>query len=308
MKFRFKSILAIILISIITCRFTQKKNTIVRDSILENILIDGIKREYFIYMPKNRSQTDEKIPLILMLHGRFGTAKLMMEGYNMNAIADREGFAIAYPDGFSRSWADGRGGTPADKNNINDVKFIESVIQSVTARYPINSERIFITGHSNGGFMTQRMLIEKTNLFKAGLSVTAHISKTILQNSKPQKPISVAFISGTEDPLVPYEGGYVVDGEEVLGAEDSVRRWVEWNGCNPQAEVKKVNEKRDETELEIYSYGNCKENVSVRLYKIIGAGHMWPGIVQQIPFINLGRSTEELNTSEEVWIFFRSQL
>jgi polyhydroxybutyrate depolymerase len=301
-------VITITLFSMLTCQFTQRKNTNTKDSILETILIDEMKRDYFIYMPKKKLQTNEKIPLVLMLHGRFGTAKLMMEGYNMNAIADREGFAIVYPDGYSRSWADGRGGTPADKSNIDDVKFLESVILALAARYPIDKGKVFITGHSNGGFMTQRMLIEKTNLFKAGVSVTAHISKNILQNSTPGKPISVAFISGTEDPLVPYEGGYVVDGEEVLGAEDSVRRWIEWNGCNPQASVKKIDEKRDETKLEMHSYKNCKENVNVRLYKIIGAGHMWPGIAQQIPFINLGKPTEELNASEEVWTFFKSQL
>ena len=298
----------ICLTSFIHCRIMQRINSIPKDGILETILIDGIERKYIVYLPKTKILAEEKIPLLLMLHGRFGTAKLMMEGYNMNAIADRERFAILYPEGFNRSWADGRGGTPADKNNINDVKFIESVIQRVAANYPIDQNHIFITGHSNGGFMTQRMLIEKTNLFKAGISVTAHISKNVLMNSTPSNPISVAFISGTEDPLVPYEGGYVVDGEEVLGAEDSTRRWIEWNQCSKQPIVEKINRQRDETSLEIYSYQECKENVRVRLYKLIGAGHMWPGLSQKIPFINLGKETKELNASEEIWNFFKLHL
>ena len=301
-------IFVICLTSFIHCRIMQRINSIPKDGILETILIDGIERKYIVYLPKTKILAEEKIPLLLMLHGRFGTAKLMMEGYNMNAIADRERFAILYPEGFNRSWADGRGGTPADKNNINDVKFIESVIQRVAANYPIDQNHIFITGHSNGGFMTQRMLIEKTNLFKAGISVTAHISKNVLMNSTPSNPISVAFISGTEDPLVPYEGGYVVDGEEVLGAEDSTRRWIEWNQCSKQPIVEKINRQRDETSLEIYSYQECKENVRVRLYKLIGAGHMWPGLSQKIPFINLGKETKELNASEEIWNFFKLHL
>lgn len=292
----------------INCRLIDRKNSNPLDSILESIQIDGIERKYIIYLPKTKIQAEEKLPLVLMLHGRFGTANLMMESYKMNAIADREKFALVYPDGYNRSWADGRGGTPADKNNIDDVKFIESVIQKVTANYPIDRNRIFITGHSNGGFMTQRMLIEKTHLFKAGVSVTAHISKNVLMNSTPTKPISVAFMSGTEDPLVPYEGGFVVDGEEVLGAEDSTRRWVEWNECNKDAKVETINKERDETSLEIYTYKGCKENVEVKLYKLIGAGHMWPGTKQKIPFINLGKETQELNASEEVWKIFKSHL
>lgn len=298
----------ICLTSSIHCRIMQRINSIPKDGILETILIDGIERKYIVYLPKTKFQAEEKIPLLLMLHGRFGSAKLMMETYNMNAIADREIFAILYPDGFDHSWADGRGGTPADKNNINDVKFIESVIQRVAANYPIDQNHIFITGHSNGGFMTQRMLIEKTNLFKAGVSVTAHISKKVLMNSTPTKPISVAFISGTEDPLVPYDGGYVVDGEEVLGAEDSVRRWIEWNQCSKQATFETINKQRDETSLEIYTYKGCKESAEVKLYKLIGAGHMWPGTKQKIPFVNLGKETSQLNASEEIWKIFKSHL
>lgn len=301
-------IISFCLICFIHCRLMQRNTSTSKDRILESIEIDGMERKYILYLPKTKIQREEKIPLLLMLHGRFGTAKLMMEGYNMNAIADRERFAVIYPDGYNRSWADGRGGTPADKNNIDDVKFLESVIQRVTVNYPMDKNQIFITGHSNGGFMTQRMLIEKTHLFKAGVSVTAHISKNVLMNSTPTKPISVAFMSGTEDPLVPYDGGYVVDGEEVLGAEDSLRRWIEWNQCSKKASIEKINKERDETSLEIYSYNGCKENVEVKLYKLIGAGHMWPGTKQKIPFVNLGKETRQLNASEEIWKIFKSYL
>lgn len=301
-------LLIITALAVANCNFSQKQTASANDSILDSIEIDGIKRTFYLYIPKDKLQEGKKFPLLLLLHGRFGTGKNMLEGYNMNQIAEREGFAILYPDGYNRSWADGRGGTPADKNNIDDVKFLESALQKVAASYPIDKSNVFIAGHSNGGFMTQRMLIEKTNLFKAGASVTAHISKNILKKSTPEKAISVAFISGTEDPLVPYEGGFVVDGEEVLGAEDSVRRWIKWNNCNPATTKNIINEKRDTTRLEIYAYTECKDQTEVRLYKLIGAGHNWPGIVQQIPFVNLGKPTEELNASEEIWAFFKSQM
>ena len=306
MKNFLKRILLFSLILLLSCNFSQRKTNSIKDSIHEKIVVDDIKREYYLYIPKNTSQ--EKIPLLVMLHGRFGTAKLMLEGYNMNTIADREGFAVVYPNGYNRSWADGRGGTPADKDKIDDVKFLETVIQRIYTNYPIDKSKVFIAGHSNGGFMTQRMLIEKTNLFRAGASVTAYISKNVLEKFSPDKAVSVTFLSGTEDPLVPFEGGFVVDGEEILGADDSVKRWVEWNECKPQPKKKTFDEKQDETKLEIYSYEECKDKVSVRLYKIIGAGHMWPGISQQMPLIDLGKPTEELNASEEIWSFFKSQI
>lgn len=289
----------------VSCNFSQKKTFSAKDCIHEKLIVDEIEREYYLYIPQNKVK--EKIPLLVMLHGRFGTAKLMLEGYNMNNMAEKEGFAVLYPNGYNRSWADGRGGTPADKNKINDVKFIETVLNNVKINFPIDDKKIFIAGHSNGGFMTQRMLLEKTNLFRAGASVTASISKNILEKFAPTKPVSVAFLSGTEDPLVSYEGGFVVDGEEILGAEDSVSRWVAWNECKKIPKIDKIDTKSDATSLEIYSYEECKENVSVRLYKIIGAGHMWPGIPQKIPFVNLGKPTEELDASEEIWRFFKSK-
>lgn len=307
---KFNRILFLIFLQFIVadCNLSQKQSTSNNNVFFEDIEIDGINRKYYLFIPETKLLEEKKIPILFLLHGRFGSGKHMLEKYDMNQIAKREGFAVVYPDGYKRSWADGRGGTPADKDNIDDVKFLESILQKVSQKFRIDTSKVFIAGHSNGGFMTQRMLIEKSTLFRAGASVTAHIAKNILKKYSPTKAVSVAFLSGTEDPLVPYEGGYVEDGEEVLGAEDSVRRWAKWNNCNLLPSKKILNEKRDQTRLETYTYGECKDQTEVKLYKLVGAGHNWPGISQQIPFINLGKSTEELNASEEIWAFFKNHL
>jgi polyhydroxybutyrate depolymerase len=302
-----EKLIFIFFILILQCNNLQKKSSSISESMEKNILIDGINRTYLLHIPKKKLLADEKIPMIVMLHGRFGTGKRMLENYRMNQIADRENFMVLYADGFQKSWADGRGAGPADKNKIDDVKFLETIIIQTSETYPVDKSRVFIAGHSNGGFMTQRMLIEKTNLFKAGASVTAHTSKNIIKSLSPKKSISVAIISGTEDPLVPYYGGYILDGEEVLGAEDLVRKWVNWNSCNIKPELKSIDNKSDETKLEIYSYSDCADKTNVKLYKIIGAGHNWPGVSQMIPFIDLGKETEELDASEAIWEFFKSQ-
>ncbi len=298
----------IFFILLLQCNILLKKNSSGNEKNLEKkIIIDGIDRKYLLYFPQTKLLAEEKIPMVVMLHGRFGTAKRMLDNYKMNQIADREKFMVLYADGFQKSWADGRGSGPADKNKIDDVKFLETIILEVSETHSVDKARIFIAGHSNGGFMTQRMLLEKTHLFRAGVSVTAHISKNIIQSLKPKKSVSIAFISGTKDPLVPYYGGFILDGEEVLSAEESVRKWVNWNACNPKPELKSINEKSDETKLEIYSYSDCADKTSVKLYKIIGAGHNWPGVSQMIPFIDLGTETEELDASDAIWDFFKSQ-
>lgn len=113
-------------------------------------------------------------------------------------------------------------------------------------------------------------------------------------------------MTGTNDPIVPYFGGFVLDGGEIIGAEESITRWADWNRCSAVPLISNVDTKDDQTSLEIRSYENCAGKTKTRLYKIIGAGHQWPGNERRSLFgINLGKPTQEVNASEEIWKFFR---
>lgn len=290
------------------CRLLRNLKTETKDgSRLEKITVDGIERTYWIHVPEKKNSEAEKIPLVLGLHGRLGSGKNIMEDSKLNRISDREGFIVVYPDGIDRSWADGRGATPADRQKVDDVHFLEKLIDHISESHPIANDKIFIFGHSNGGFMTQRMLIEKTKRFRAGVSVSSQISEFVLRNFEPSANVSVAFINGTKDSTVPYYGGYVRDGGEILSVEDSVNRWLQWNSCPKEPEIKKKDDKEDGTSVEIHSYNRCKGNTSVILYKIIDGGHNWPGINRKVPFIKMGNPTYELDPAEEIWNFFKSK-
>ncbi|AOP32742.1 hypothetical protein A0128_01960 [Leptospira tipperaryensis] len=291
------------------CRLLRNFRSVAQDgSRLEKLNVDGIERTYWIHLPEKKLSTADKLPLVLGLHGRLGNGKNIMEDSKFNLVSDREGFIVVYPDGIDRSWADGRGATPADKQKIDDVRFLEKLIDHISEIYPIAKEKIFIFGHSNGGFMTQRMLIEKTKRFRAGVSVSSQISEFILRNFEPAANVSVAFINGTKDGIVPYYGGYVRDGGEILSVEDSVDRWLQWNSCLKEPEIKKKDDKEDGTSVEIRSYDQCKVKTSVRLYKIIDGGHNWPGVNRKVPFIKMGTPTYEMDPTEEIWSFFKSKL
>ncbi|RHX91839.1 alpha/beta hydrolase [Leptospira stimsonii] len=298
------------LLSFLTeCRLLRYLRTETKDgSRLEKITVDGIERTYWIHLPENKYSGTEKLPLVLGLHGRLGSGRNIMEDSKLNRISDREGFIVVYPDGIDRSWADGRGATPADKQKVDDVHFLEKLIDRISESHPVDKDKIFIFGHSNGGFMTQRMLIEKTKRFRAGVSVSSQISEFILRNFEPSGNVSVAFINGTKDSTVPYYGGYVRDGGEILSVEDSIDRWLQWNSCLKQPEIKKKDEKEDGTSVEIYSYNQCKGKTSVLHYKIVDGGHNWPGVNRKVPFIKMGTPTYELDPGEEIWTFFKSKL
>ncbi|BDA80021.1 hydrolase [Leptospira kobayashii] len=292
------------------CGFIRKQKKLKdSDTSAHELEMNGMVRSFYVHAGNNQKEAESRPansrPLLIVLHGRLGSGLQVMEQSRFNGLADRESFVVVYPNGYSRSWADGRGKTPADKEKIDDVSFLEEMISYVKDRYNIDSSKVFIVGHSNGGFMVQRMAAEKPHLFKAAVSIAAQLSKEVVKKWTPKSDLSVAFMSGTEDPTVPYYGGYVRDGGEILSVEDSFDRWKTWNGCSGRATITKKDEKPDETSLEIFSYTECKNNTIVRLYKVIGGGHSWPGRKSSIPIIFRGKLTEELDATEEAWNFFK---
>ena len=299
-------IFLILLTILSSCKLTRYAKIPETDYLTFSFDLQGRERFYYIHTPNNQTIFSGKLPLLLVLHGRFGSGKQIMEQAGFNELSNTESFLVVYPDGFSRSWADGRGKSPADKEKVDDVMFLEMVVSDVKSKFPVDMTRVYMAGHSNGGFMTQRMLFEKSDLFRGGVSVAAQISLYVVKNFKPISPISVAIMAGTEDPLVPYYGGYVRDGGEILSVEDSIQRWKTWNGCTNEKQEQAKDDFQDETSLDIITYPDCKANSLVRLYRVNGGGHAWPGQEQKIPFIKMGRPTQELNATTEIWSFFKS--
>ncbi len=273
--------------------------------------LQGRTRKFYVHSSQKKEEERQR-PLLLVLHGRLGSGKQIMGQSEFNTIADRESFVVVYPDGYRRSWADGRGVTPADRENVNDIAFLENIISFMNSKYKTDPTKVFILGHSNGGFMTQRILLEKTNLFRAGVSVSSQISVFLSKNYSPSSPVSVALILGTLDSAVPFLGGFVKDGGEILSGEESVSRWVTWNGCENIPELKTIDTKDDHTRVEIVSYNRCKGKVKVRLYKIVGGGHTLPGKQRSrlLLFFGVdgGPKTEEIDAAEAAWDFFKSTL
>src|ERR1700744_2134005 len=93
----------------------------------ESIIVDGLKREFITYIPIGFNSND-KLPVIISLHGRLGTAGGQIKFADFRPIADRERIILICPQGIDRSWNDGREGTPAHKKGINDIKFIDELI------------------------------------------------------------------------------------------------------------------------------------------------------------------------------------
>src|SRR6267143_2117180 len=124
-----------------------------------SITVDGRERTFEVHVPPGY-KGEQAGPLVVALHGRGGTGHRIVGLTHFDDVADAHGFLVAYPDGLNASWADGRGATPSDTDGIDDIKFLSELIRKLIRDYKIDSWRVFVTGISNGGFMSQRVACE----------------------------------------------------------------------------------------------------------------------------------------------------
>ena len=119
---------------------------------------DGETRRYVLSVPDG---AEGELPLVVALHGRLGTGRGMARDLGQDELLDEQGFAAVYPDGYRRSWNDGRGGGPAAEAGIDDVGFIEALLEEVAGQVTVDASRVYLVGISNGGMMAQRLACER---------------------------------------------------------------------------------------------------------------------------------------------------
>ena len=159
----------------------------------------GLGRSYRLYVPAGLPAA---APLVVMIHGGFGSADQAERSYGWNELADREKFVVAYPDGVGRAWNVNGGccGRPS-RQGIDDVGFIGAVVNDVAANVAVDRDRVYATGISNGGMMSYALACG-TDLFAA----IGPDSATQLDPCGSPRPTSVMAIHGTADRMIRFDG------------------------------------------------------------------------------------------------------
>jgi len=269
------------------------------------------EREYFVYVPSKLDPAGPA-PLFFVLHGGGGEARSMevlVTNFRFNELADRHGFIVVYPQGVDKSWNDGREADiiKADRQEIDDVGFFGKMINELREEFEIDPARICVTGMSNGGFMSFRLGRELTGTVTAIAPITATIPQAAFAKyDKVRPPVSLLLINGTEDPLVPYEGGAVKVGflerGKTMSTTDSVEKFADLNGCRngPEEELLKDRVPEDGLRISRKVYTSCRDNVRVELLSVIGGGHTWPGGLEILPERIVGRTCHDISAADYV--------
>ena len=223
----------------------------------------GLDRAYRLYIPDGVASP---APLVVMLHGGFGSAAQAERAYGWNQLADSAKFVVAYPDGITHAWNANGGccGLPAWQG-IDDVGFITAVVNDIGANISIDAERVFATGISNGGMMSYALACN-TAVFAA----IGPDAATQLDPCSAPRPTSVIHIHGTDDHLIRYDGrpgaGVAhIDGPAVA---DLNAFWRNVDHCAPP----EVTADGPVTT----SIASCPDGRGVTLVTVDGGGHEWP--------------------------------
>jgi polyhydroxybutyrate depolymerase len=260
-----------------------------------SLVIEGNKRSFLTYLPATTNAG--KRPLVISLHGGFASPKGMFHLADFRPVADQEKFIVVCP-ASKKIWHDG-----ANNHEIDDVKFIDQLISYIIKTYNADPDRVYVTGISNGGFMTARLACQLNNRIAAIAIVAATLD--VGEGYDLDRPMPALYIHGTKDPIVAYDGGKLF-GRVIYSHDAIIQKWVKLNNCNPDPVVTEIPDiAEDGTSVLKAEYDNPKNGLKVLDYTIINGGHTWPGGWQYLPRFIVGKTSRNLDACQEIWNFFK---
>jgi len=264
----------------------------------EIINIDDRTREYYLSLPQD---TSKPFPLIINFHG-FKSHAIDQQGFSqMDNYAHQNGVGIVYPEGIKRSWNVGH---KRMKNNEDDIGFVNALIDSVSSKYNIDSDRIYACGFSNGGTFSYELICGLSNKIAAFGSVGGNFSINEKRVCNIDREIPLIHIHGTKDRLQKYNKS----DRDFLSTIESFNFFVKYNQLDKTI-VENITDvhKKDRTTVEKYTFYKNNSDTKVIHFKVVNGGHLWLGSpIGDWFFLRLffGRNNHEINSSKELVDFF----
>ena len=245
----------------------------------------GLTRHYILHVPASYPSV-RPVPLILNFHGLTSNSKEQESLTGMSAKADQENFLVVYPDGLNSAWDDGPGA-----NGQRDQQFVRDLIASLESQYSIDPKRIYATGISNGGGMTNRLGCDMADVIAAIAPDSG--AYNFWQDCNPSRPMPVLAFHGLDDHLVPYTGGTPPSMEPPI--EEWAAAWARRDGCAADPAITTPVET-----VTVRTWSGCQSSAEVILYTLANHGHSWPGS----PTMPQAITSQAVNATDVMWDFF----
>ncbi len=282
-------------------------------------LLHNQLRKYYVHVPASYDNS-KPTPVVINFHGGGGSAEGHPKLTKMLEKSDRAGFIAVHPQGtgkdlkirYKRFWNPGSGPTGPFNTNpifaqVDDVGFVNKMLDHLESKFNIDKKRIYATGLSNGGIFTYKLACDLSHRIAAIASIGGPFWGSY-ENCKPSKAVSVLHFHGTSDVCAPYQGGtphceagIASKGRIFPSIEETISVWRQINHCPMQAKV--VFQKGEVT---CQTFAPCDQESEVTLCTIEGGGHTWPGgLPYRIPGFEIGVTTYDINANDFMWEFFK---
>lgn len=248
------------------------------------------EREFYIYIPATIPK-DKKAPAVITFHGFKSDANGMRWLINSDKIADKYGYIMVYPNAINKSWNVGRG-SGSVPSKVDDISFASALVDVIKARFPIDPQRIYAMGFSNGAQMVSAMACRVSGKIAAG-GMVAHTMN--IQPCEPNHSLPIAMIHGAKDPYAKFDGGGV----------GNIASWKE-----SLSFFRQVHEVSGEGKLSLEKpTARCRDwSADGKKPLVVGCvaldgGHNWPGGLD-FEVKRFGKVNREINATDYLFSFF----
>lgn len=273
------------------------------------LTVNGTAREYTLIAP---DRVASPLPLLIVYHGGGQTVERARGYTRFDAVAVAKNFVVAYPQGLSNNWNDGRRSADLAErasSTTNDLEFTEQIIGQLAIEGLVDRNRVFLTGASNGGMMSMYAGCRLGNRIAGIAPVVANLP---IDWSCETRGLPALFIHGTDDAFMPYAGGRIAERVQrkdlgsVLGTEATIAAFRVVNGCTAEKESKRLDKVASDRTVAVMTEFDCT-NAPLKRFLIEGGGHTWPGARSgMLADWVLGATSREIDATTEILTFFES--
>ena len=262
--------------------------------------VGGFGRTYLLHVPPQHDP-QTATPLLLFFHGFESNGREFQFLTGLDEFTDARGWITVYPSGVSGSWAAGCDCTTADAMGVDDLAFVDALIEELGRSLAVDSSRIYAAGFSQGSQFIHHLACSRETTLAAAASIGATMAPVVSESCQLAEALPMVFIQGTNDRSFPWGG----DPPFLLSLHETVERWVELNGCQTFTEgVEPDRDPNDGTLVRTETYSDCLAGVEVKLYSVERGGHTWPSSVVSLDEERFGLTSQDISASQTIVDFF----